>query len=203
MDSACCHNFHFRFRSVIRTAYNSSGMSHGSPLRSSLPRNKTNYRFGSICFYPFGCICFKISANFTNHYDTFGFRIIHQELHSLFCGSSNNWISTYSDSCSYTQACLYHLVCSLIGECSRFRDNTNSTFLKYKSRHNSNLSLIRSDNTRTIRPNHSYVTTINKSFSFYHVLNGNTFCNCDNNFYTRICSFHNCIRCKSWRHKNN
>src|SRR5690606_18862428 len=139
----------------------------------------------------------------TYHHDTVCLRVIHKQLNSLFCSSTNNRVTTNTDSCSNTHALFYNLVSRFISKRTRFRNNTYVTFLENEPRHDTYLSLFRSDNTRAVRAYKAAVFTLNIVISFDHVSYRDTFGDRDDHFDTCLGSFHNSVGSKGRRNENN
>ncbi|KAF5034668.1 hypothetical protein DSECCO2_593690 [anaerobic digester metagenome] len=103
-------------------------------------------------FNPITSLSFHAAPNFTNHYNTFGLRVIHKKLNRIAGGSSDNRIATYTNGGGLSQAGFGELVNSFVSEGAGTAYNTHHTFFMYKSGHNTNFGFIGGDDTRTIWP---------------------------------------------------
>jgi hypothetical protein len=71
-----------------------------------------------------------------------------------------------------------------------------------KSGHNPDLGLTRGDNARTVRPDQPTVAPLQVLLRHHHILNRNPFGDANDDFYSRIGRFHNGIRGKCRRDKD-
>src|SRR5690606_27563166 len=60
-----------------------------------------------------------------------------------------------------------------------------------------------SNNSRTVWPDQTAVAVRDIFFNQDHILSWDTFCDANDNLYSRLSSFHNRIGSKSWRNENN
>ena len=73
-------------------------MAHAFARRRSDTRNKTNDRFFHIGFAPLCGICFVWSADFANHDDGVGIRIVIKCLHHIDVLQAIDGVATNTDS---------------------------------------------------------------------------------------------------------
>lgn len=106
---------------------------------------------------------------------TFGSIVFQEDSQAVNEVGTVQRITTNSDAKSLTEANLGSLVDGLIGKGTRARDDTNVTALVNVTRHDTNLALVRSDDTRAVGTNQTGLVLGQKSLlNFDHIVLRNT-----------------------------
>merc|ERR550532_313077 len=116
------HGFNLTFCSSLSSLNDGSGMTHPSAWRSSDASNEPNHRFcvGSsvVLHHPFCCFFFCTASNFTNHYYSLSFWIVHKFVKGINEVGSVEGISTNSDACGLAKAHFSRLSNGFVGQSS-------------------------------------------------------------------------------------
>ena len=116
MNPTFAENGFFSFGSVGFPSDDGTGMAHGTSFGGCGAGDKAYNRFCAVFFDPVCGIGFHISADLTDHYDAFGFRVVHEEFNGIFGSSSDDGVTTDTNGCGLSEADLCKLVNSFIGK---------------------------------------------------------------------------------------
>ena len=126
-------------------------MAHAFAGRRSNTRNKTNDRFFHIGFAPLSGVCFVWSADFANHDDGVGIRIVIERLHHIDVFQAIDGVTTNTDSTGLAQTYFGQHGHRFIGQRARARNHADASFAMDVSRHDADFDFVRRDEAWAIR----------------------------------------------------
>src|SRR6185312_111583 len=149
-DPAFRHDLHLRRGSIVRTADDRTRMTHAPSRRRCLPGDEPYHRLPVVVADPARGFGLHTSTDLTDHDDPFRTRIVHQQFHCLLRRRTDDRVAADTYRRRDAQTGLGYLVGGLIGQRTRFADDTDLPLLENESRHNSHLTFPRRDHPRTI-----------------------------------------------------
>src|SRR6185437_4769116 len=196
-DPTFGHDLHLGSSSIVRTADDSTRMTHPASGRRGLSGNEPNYGFAVVFLDPACGLGFHATADFTDHHDAFRFRIVHQQLHRFLRRCTDNGITPDTYRRRDTQTGFGYLVRRLIGQRSRLAHDADLAFLENEAGHDPYLAFTRRDDTGTVRPDEPGIPTLQVILSPYHILYRDAFRDTDHQRDPRFRRFHDRIGSKS------
>lgn len=107
---------------------------------------------------PFSCAFLVLTANFTDHDDTFGLWVVNKALEDIDEVSSLEWISANSNNSGLSEAMGGSLVDRLVSQGAGPGHNTDGSLLVDETGHNSNTALLGLDDTGAVGSNETRST---------------------------------------------
>ncbi len=143
--------------SSFTTGHNGTSMSHASARRSTGSGDETDNGLVAVTelLEPLGGVFLSLTADLADHDDALRLRVIGEALEAVNEIGAVERISSNTDTGSLTKTNISGLSNSLVSQGSRSGNNSNLSSLVDVSRHNTNLALLRLDNTRAIWSNES------------------------------------------------
>lgn len=128
----------------------------------------------------FGSLLFGITTNLTDHHDTLGVGVVEEDLEAINEVGAIEGITTDADTKSLAESGLGSLVDGFVGKSARSGDNTDLSALVDVTGHDTDLALLRRDDTRAVGTDESGLVLLDESrFDTNHILSGDTFSNAD------------------------
>src|SRR5579863_6039130 len=120
-----------------------SRMTHAASRRRRLSGDEADHRFADLLPDEFGCCFLGAAADFADHDDSFGFRIVVEQPDGIDEIRSNDWVATDANRGRLPDATRAELVNRLIRQRPRARNDANVSFLVNMSWHDADLALAR------------------------------------------------------------
>ncbi|KAH3659667.1 hypothetical protein OGATHE_005712 [Ogataea polymorpha] len=146
--------------STLAARDQSTGVAHSSSWRSSNTGNEGdnglwNVSGEVVLFEVLGSLFLGLSADFTDQNDTFCFWVVQEQCQGIYEVGTWTWVTSHSDDQRLAQTDLGGLVDGLVREGSRSRNNADSALFVDVLGHDSDLALLWSNDSRTVRSDQS------------------------------------------------
>src|SRR5579864_2324739 len=175
-----------------------AGMAHTASRRSGLPRDEAHNRLLHVLLHELGSEFFGVTADFTDHDDSFCFRIAVEEIESVDKIGADDGIAADADGGRLPNAALRKLMHRLVGQRPRARHNANRSFFVDRCRHDADLAFTWRDDARAVRADQARAAVLEELPRLYHVEGRNAFGDTDDQVDLRVGSFHDGVG-RKWR----
>ena len=150
-----------------------------------------------------GSFFFSSTTNLANHDNRFSGRVFFKQSQNVYKVGTRYRISTDTHTGGLTKSGVCRLLDRFIGQGARAGYNPHPTRQMNVTGHDANFGFTWRDHTGAVWPDQSHTQFITLNFAIEHIQRGNTFCNTDNQFDSRIGSLKNGILAKRCRYIDN
>ncbi|EEQ39474.1 hypothetical protein CLUG_03603 [Clavispora lusitaniae ATCC 42720] len=184
-------------------------MTHSSAWRSRNTGNEGNNRLRSLwsgqvmLLQELRSFFLGSTTNLTNQNDTLGFWVVQVQGQGVDEVCTWEWVTTHTNDQRLTQANVGGLRNGFVSQSTGSRNDTNTASLVDAGRHNTNLTLVWSNQTRTVRTNQSSLGSCLQDLgNSHHVVLRNTFSDGNSQFNLSFDGLLNSSSSNWWRNKD-
>src|SRR6266853_1471141 len=150
-------------------------MTHAASRRSSLAGDETDDRLLHVGLDPFGGALFGAAADFADHNDGVGVRIIVEKLNGVEERGADNGIAADADASRLADAELRQLMDGFVGQRAAAADDANVALLVDAARHDADFAFARGDDAGAVWADETRFLEVQDGGDAHHVEGGNAF----------------------------
>ena len=202
MDAGGGHGFHLVGGSALTSGDDGSGVTHAAAGRRGLAGDEPDDGFLDVLLDEFGCGFFCRAADFADHDDGVGFRIVVEQAEGVDVGGADDGVAAYADRGRLADAALGELVDSFVGEGSGAGDDADGAFHMDAAGHDADFGFAGGDDPGAVGADEARGRVLELGPDFDHVESGDAFSNADDEGDTRVFSFEDGVGGKRRRNED-
>ena len=160
---------------TFAAADDGAGVTHALSWRSRLAGDERGERFLDVLLGELGRFFFGRPADFADHQDRFGLRVVLEHLEEINLRCADDWVTADADASRLAEAEARQLPHRFVGQRARAADDADAAGLVNVAGHDADLAFAGRDDAGAVRPDEDALARLDDRINAGHVDDGDAF----------------------------